>query len=445
MNNAYKIIIAVLVCLILVAVTVLGVLLVQRNGSSTPKAPSKPGLYDANGELVASWNDLVKTYGLDVTKDSALLDFENVTLATLLETKFELGTGVNLVVGKVDRIGAYAFVGCNQLTDITLPNSVKSIGVAAFGSCTNLEKVTLSKKITLIDNNVFSGCTSLTSITIPNGVTNIGNGAFQNCSALTSVKIPDSVKGIGNDAFNGCASLTSVSIPKTVTRIGENVFKGCENLASITIPKSLTSITGNVFSGCKNLSTIMYTGTIAEWNAIEIQEDWFYSVPANGIQCSDGILNFDYSKLDLAKILSESPLINSHVSESGSSGKFTYASVNTDASIFYYHNTGEITYLYKVDTNIGLKATIHITAKYGDFEHASVTYIINGSGTTLRASADAIIDATQKTIQIASFTQFHNFGNVNREEVLEELNANITTAVNSLKGFMTNKLGLELR
>ena len=64
--------------------------------------------------------------------------------------------------------------------------------------------------VTSIGTHAFSG-NNLTSVTIPNSVTSIGEGAFQD-NNLTSVTIPSSVTTIGNTTFQN-NNLTSVTIP----------------------------------------------------------------------------------------------------------------------------------------------------------------------------------------------------------------------------------------
>ena len=84
-----------------------------------------------------------------------------------------------------------------------------------------------------IGSAAFSGCDELTSVTIPNSVTTIGCAAFYDCSGLTSVTIPNSVTTIGEKAFSGCVELTSVTIPNSVTTIDINAFAGCSRLKEV--------------------------------------------------------------------------------------------------------------------------------------------------------------------------------------------------------------------
>jgi hypothetical protein len=57
-------------------------------------------------------------------------------------------------------------------------------------------------------------CDNLTSITIPNSVTSIGDMAFMSCDNLTSITIPNSVTSIGKWAFAGCDKLKKIYIPR---------------------------------------------------------------------------------------------------------------------------------------------------------------------------------------------------------------------------------------
>ena len=156
----------------------------------------------------------------------------------------------------VTGIGVYAFCGCTNLTNVTIPNSVTNIGFKAFYYCTSLTNVTIGNSVTSIGYYAFGGCTGLTSVTIPNSVTSIGGSAFYDCNGLTNVTLGNSVTSIGDRAFQNCTSLTSIIIPNSVTYIGAYAFCGCDGLTSVTIDNSATGIGDYAFSGCIGLTSI---------------------------------------------------------------------------------------------------------------------------------------------------------------------------------------------
>ena len=196
----------------------------------------------------------------------------------------------NSVEYSVTSIGDAAFIHCETLTSVTIPNSVTTIGGGAFDSCEALTSVTIPNSVNTIGVSAFSHCYALTSVTIPNSITTIEDWTFLSCSALNSVVIPNSVTSIGQSAFWDCSALTSVTIPNSVITIGAETFSGCDNLENINveagnhhyssengvlynsdktvliccpaakttveIPNSVTSIDVQTFSGCESLETI---------------------------------------------------------------------------------------------------------------------------------------------------------------------------------------------
>ena len=118
-----------------------------------------------------------------------------------------------------------------------------------------------------IDNEAFMGCDNLINITIPNNIGYIGNHAFSCCNNLVNITIPDSVTNIGYCAFDSCNSLTNIIIPSSVTSIGDSTFEYCGNLENVTIGSGVTTIGTNVFNECNNLKSVTFENT----------NDWYYS------------------------------------------------------------------------------------------------------------------------------------------------------------------------
>ncbi len=93
------------------------------------------------------------------------------------------------------------------------------------GSATNLTiPETLDGNTVLsIGDYAFNFQDQLTQVTIPDTVMYIGESAFSDCG-LTSVTIPDSVIEIGSYAFRFCDNLTEITIPDTVLVIGQGIL-----------------------------------------------------------------------------------------------------------------------------------------------------------------------------------------------------------------------------
>jgi len=124
--------------------------------------------------------------------------------------------------------------------------------------------------IASIGSYCFSKCHNLTDITIPKSVKIIGSYAFEQCTSLASITISHSVTEIGYGAFEYCSSLTSITIPDSITAIYANTFRHCSNLTSVAIPSSVTEIGDYAFADCGNLKEVYYGGSEEDWSAVSI-------------------------------------------------------------------------------------------------------------------------------------------------------------------------------
>jgi len=214
-----------------------------------------------SGYLAACSDDEVTVY---------MSEYDESVKTTLQESSKK----VNLILEGVAEIPAQAFLNCDALTSVSLPNAT-SIGDNAFMFCTSLTSVSLPNA-TSIGNDAFNGCSRLTSVSLPNA-TSIGASAFSGCNFLTSVSLPNATSigegafsgcnftsvslpnatSIGDGAFSGCP-LTSLSLPNA-TSIGDNAFQDCNFLTSVSLPNA-TSIGGYAFSGCNSLSKVAILG-----------------------------------------------------------------------------------------------------------------------------------------------------------------------------------------
>ncbi len=169
----------------------------------------------------------------------------------LIEARAALSGTYEIKNGTVG-IAQVAFMQCDYLTEVIMPNSITVVGKSAFSGCFGLERVVLSNNLTTIGKYVFANCCSLTSITlaestprmmffsrravnltIPDSITNIEDGAFSYCENITSLTVPDSVKTLGESSFGNCVNLTSVSLGNGIENVGDSAFLGCNNLVEV--------------------------------------------------------------------------------------------------------------------------------------------------------------------------------------------------------------------
>ena len=109
-----------------------------------------------------------------------------------------------ILPNSVRSIGDYAFYGCSGMTELILPNSVRSIGDYAFYGCSGLTELTLPNGVRSIGDSAFSGCSGVTELTLPNGVTSIGDSAFKNCSGLSKITSLAEIPPVcGREVFDG--------------------------------------------------------------------------------------------------------------------------------------------------------------------------------------------------------------------------------------------------
>ena len=181
------------------------------------------------------------------------------------------GSNKAFIPNGVRRIENYAFLWCDDIAEINMPNTVTDIGKGAFSSVP-IGNIVLPNGLKTIGDHAFSGC-SLCSLKIPASVTAIGKAAFagnkissivvesgnkvydsrNNCNAIIETKtntltlgcsgttIPTDVTVIGNYAFYRCQGMTSLNIPNSVTQIGNYAFDFCD-LKTITLPNSVRYI-----------------------------------------------------------------------------------------------------------------------------------------------------------------------------------------------------------
>ena len=113
-------------------------------------------------------------------------------------------------------IGENAFYGCENLSEITIPGSVKEIESRAFQKCKSLQKVVLNEGLETIRIWAFSECENLREIIIPASVKKIEWAFDDSCKCIPS---GDSVMDAAEFCFDGITySIPAIASTKALSR-----------------------------------------------------------------------------------------------------------------------------------------------------------------------------------------------------------------------------------
>ena len=207
-------------------------------------------------------------------------------------------------------IGTSAFSNADQLTSLTIPDTVTSIGVNAFNRSGNLRNIYISSlenwcsminsyeqapfhyASSVADNNsgnLYLNGKLIEELIIPEGVTQINQYAFWGCTSIKKVVLPEGFTHINGNAFAFCKSITDIVIPKSLSYVGIQSFYFCdiknvyisdmtswvkktmnssfgtgydlflngELVEDVVIPRDVGySIPDYAFSGCKSIKTV---------------------------------------------------------------------------------------------------------------------------------------------------------------------------------------------
>lgn len=252
------------------------------NGTAYYNEPSnwENGVLYVDGYLIAVSKDFAPLTEYTV-KDGTIViaddAFSGVGYSSKLK-KMTLPTGLY-------RIGKYAFSKLFSLTEINIPDTVRSIGYGAFSGTgydadtnyingglyignwlvavnnvamtsftvqegtvgvadgkdtslfpTRAQKITvleLPSSLRYIGSRSFARL-RITELRLPSELQTLGNGAFASCSALNTVNLGDcsGLESIGEKAFSE-AAISEITIPESVVSVGELVFNN--NTVDLTV------------------------------------------------------------------------------------------------------------------------------------------------------------------------------------------------------------------
>lgn len=212
------------------------------------------------------------------------------------------------------RIGSEAFLGCSELTSITIPNSITSVVGSAFSGCDKLETVSIDGTPEgMVESGLFAHCNNLTigsnvkvlpdlhkglqKLTIYQGIekfeacpdawaykiylTDIDEWAnstpigyfsagcqqpgqvnfFYKDKPLKNISFGAKVERIGANAF-ASSTIESITFSDYLVEIGDYAFQW-NSLSTLEIPEGVTSIGERAFYSSSSLQSVSLPSTLA--------------------------------------------------------------------------------------------------------------------------------------------------------------------------------------
>lgn len=216
---------------------------------------------------------------------------------------------------------AYMFSGCTNMTKVTFSQTFRSIGEYSFAECINVTEIDINSPVfDSIGSFAFLNCESVINIVVPNSTTSIAEGAFNGCIQLASLTLPfvgssrydelnptasketvfgyifGTVENEGSTAtafsysasasytayipnsllnvyiqdetvvqygaFSNLKHVASVVLSDDCTKIEDKAFYNCDGLNSLSIPASVITSGNYIAAECDNLKTATIDGTI---------------------------------------------------------------------------------------------------------------------------------------------------------------------------------------
>ena len=181
---------------------------------------------------------------------------------------------------KVVSIDMSAFKGCNDMTSLTISNTITDIHSNVLDGCRNLAELRVipgnpvydsrdncNAIINTKEKELVFGCKNTV---IPKTVTSLGWSAFRG-SGLTSIIIPNSVNYISQDAFYDCW-ISSLTIPSSVKRIGDIPFESEMVTASLTTTPLMLEVDKYYFEEYYDQDDIGHTACVVPCGMKKIYE-----------------------------------------------------------------------------------------------------------------------------------------------------------------------------
>ena len=159
---------------------------------------------------------------------------------------------------------------CNKAGTYEIPQGVLEIGTHAFENCNDLTAVTIPESVVSIEGNPFDFAQLELKLAPENPDFSLIDGVLFDKAGAKLLVYPSGRPG---DTY---------AVPEGTTEIGAFAFAGCRQLSNVTIPESVTAIESDSFWNCDNLRLYVWDESYAQQYAREHRMDFFYILPDMG-------------------------------------------------------------------------------------------------------------------------------------------------------------------
>lgn len=192
----------------------------------------------------------------------------------------------------VEEIGDFAFRG-NALETISIPDSVETIGISAFEDCSDALSLHIGAGVTQLKKRAFFGLKKVQRLKIPGNIEIIPEQAFYRTGAVEIV-ISDGVKMIGREAFGECKNAERITFGDSVETIGNSAFIRCEKLKTLEIPDSVVQVGNASFGACHSLTDLTFGSGLEMIDSYAFNEAYMLEnveIPDNVIMIGSSVFN----------------------------------------------------------------------------------------------------------------------------------------------------------
>lgn len=176
-------------------------------------------------------------------------------------------------------VAEMAFVDCLNLTDVTLPDTLRYFNWEDI--CLTESPIPTVSKVSVSETNPYYtvsegllyskdmktliGCPpamGMKELKISDQTETIGNYAFAVCAGLEKAIIPSHIQHIGKSAFVACYDLVSAELPESITSIPTDIFYLCESLTEVTLKGNIERIENGAFCECTSLKDFVIPDSV---------------------------------------------------------------------------------------------------------------------------------------------------------------------------------------